>query len=612
MKPVVVLVSAIATIVTLSAQQANSIPRSEADERIFGWMRVLNLPSVTQPLTVDHRVYTPAQLSVANNFANWIQQSYVPAGGLGEVIRSVSEKLSPYNQWTKSRPQSYGAYAKIYTELKYGAAKKVEPASNSHVLWSVMANGVFGEPALNLSTPEQYYFTLPSFTDQGFGDDLEKAADLSRHPVLGKYPSYFARNSVTGNQKVIVLAKDNRLPFVKLTKGEYLDALGAAIAQWYEKERARVTQAEQGDKVRIARWMAPVDERHQKRLAALAVNRERYKARLQEVAEIADTEPNIALENFPDAFLGTGGSPLRLPVYKVDPALAARAKDGPPQWIVVLWTAQLNDPVSKRLHDAVVNNFNFEFIQNLFFAPERVAGQSYAPLKDPAATAPVATTAASATSKSLAADPNLHFFDDFSTTPVGKPPIGWKSTLNNSGASSVVATLDGVAGRWATTTGFTLTPGQLKTPLPADFTISYDLIASRDYTWGAQGMTFTLSSGAGSGFRGSFVSLRLRPGSGNADGEAELEADFPKNPGYLSRSKWFKVPGFSNQAQARAAVTIVKQGERLEVFLNKVKVFESDKAIPAGFLFQQVSLNHGGTFNANDRMFVGNLTILKK
>jgi hypothetical protein len=609
MKSALALAGAIATIVTLSAQQA--IPPSEAEDRVFGWMRIYNLPAATQPLTVDHRVYTPAQLSVAHNFANWIQQSYVPAGGLGDVIRSVSERLSPYNQWTKSRPQSYGAYAKIYTELKYGAAKKVEPASNSHVLWSVMANGVFGEPAINLSTPEQYYFTLPSFTDQGFGDELEKAVDLSRHPVLGKYPTYFARNSVTGNQKVIVLAKDNRLPFVKLTKGEYLDALGAAIAQWYEKERVRVTQAEQGDKVRIARWMVPVDERHQKRLAALAVNRERYKARLQEVAEIADSEPNIALENFPDAFLGTGGSRLRLPVYKVDPVLAARAKDGPPQWIVVFWTAHLNDPVSKRLHDAVVNNFNFEFVQNLFFAPEKVAGRSYAPLKDPAATAPVATTAASAASVARTADPNVHFFDDFSTTPVGKPPIGWKSTLNNSGASSTVTTLAGRTGNWATTTGFILTPAQLK-PLPPDFTVTYDIVAAANYTWGSQGMTFTLSNGAGSGFRGSFVSLRLRPGSGSADGEAVLETEFPKTQGYLSGSKWFKVPGFFDKAQTTVAVTLVKQGERLQVFLNKVMVFESEKAVPAGIVFNQLSLNHSGAFDANTRMFISNLTILKK
>ena len=59
-----------------------------------------------------------------------------------------------------------------------------------------------------------------------------------------------------------------------------------------------------------------------------------------------------------------------------------------------------------------------------------------------------------------------------------------------------------------------MTPGQLKMPLPADFTVTYDLVASANYTWGARGMTFTLSNGAVNAFRGSFVSLTLRPGSG--------------------------------------------------------------------------------------------------
>ena len=91
-----------------------------------------------------------------------------------------------------------------------------------------------------------------------------------------------------------------------------------------------------------------------------------------------------------------------------------------------------------------------------------------------------------------------------------------------------------------------------------------------------------------------------------------LEAEFPKAQGYLSGSKWFKVPGFSDKTQSKVAVMLVKQGERLQVFLNKAKVFESDKAIPAGLLFDQLSLNHGGTFDANNRMFISNLTILKK
>ena len=611
MKSVVVLVSAIAVLLTVPAR-TQEIRADEARDKVFGWMKIYDFKDATAPLTVDHRVYSTAQLSVANNFANWIQQSYVPVGGLGDVIRFASEKLTASNQHTKSLPQSYGATARIYTDLKYGAAGKVERVSNSHIVWSVSANGVYGEPALLLSTPEQYYFTLPTFAEQGYGDELEKAVDLSAHPVLGRFPEYFFRNSRTGNQKYLLLSKDNRQPFVKLTKGEYLDALGVAIARKYEQDRFNIRDANQGkgNEDRIARAMVDVDQRQAKRVAALAVARERYKARLQEVAEIESDSPDIVLENRADAFLGTGGGRLRIPVYKVDPAMAALCKTGGPQWIVVTWTAQLNDPTIKRLHDAVINNFNFEYVYNYFFVPEKVAGRSYAPLRS-STTEPVATTAASATSTARAADPNVFFFDDFSTTPVGKAPIGWKSTLNNNGASSVVATIDGLDGRWATTTGFTLALSQLKTPLPADFTVTYDVVAAADYTWGSRGMTFTLSTGAGTGGRGAFVSLRLRPGSGSGDGEAVLEAEFPRTQGYLTGSKWFTVPGFSNKARATVAVTLMKQGERLQVLLNKVKVFESDKAIPAGFLFDQLSVNQGGTFNATDRMYIGNLTILR-
>ena len=200
--------------------------------------------------------------------------------------------------------------------------------------------------------------------------------------------------------------------------------------------------------------MVYVDQRQAKRIATLAANRERYKGRLQEVATVTNIQPNIVIENDPDVFLGSGGSRIHIPVYKVDPALAELAKTGAPQWIVVGWSSELNQPTNKRLHDAIVNNFDFEFLYDYFFAPEKVKGRSYAPLRNPAATEPVVTTAASASSKARAADPNVHFFDDFSTTPVGKPPVGWKSTLNNPGASSVVAKIDGMAGQWATTTGF--------------------------------------------------------------------------------------------------------------------------------------------------------------
>ena len=109
MKSVVALASAMAMLVTVAAH-TQEIRADEARDKVFGWMKVYDFKAATEPLTVDHRVYSTAQLSVTNTFANWIQQSYVPVGGLGDVIRSVAEKLNNGNQNTKSLPQS-GAYA---------------------------------------------------------------------------------------------------------------------------------------------------------------------------------------------------------------------------------------------------------------------------------------------------------------------------------------------------------------------------------------------------------------------------------------------------------------------------------------------------------------------
>ena len=47
----------------------------------------------------------------------------------------------------RSLPPAYGAFAKIYTDLKPGAGGKIEPATNSHYWWSIWVNAVYGEPA---------------------------------------------------------------------------------------------------------------------------------------------------------------------------------------------------------------------------------------------------------------------------------------------------------------------------------------------------------------------------------------------------------------------------------------------------------------------------------
>ncbi len=77
-------------------------------------------------------------------------------------LQSVSDKMSPYNQDTRSLPPSYGAYAKIYFELKKpDAAGKIVPATDGHYFWSIRVNDVYGVRALSLSTPEQDLLHAP-------------------------------------------------------------------------------------------------------------------------------------------------------------------------------------------------------------------------------------------------------------------------------------------------------------------------------------------------------------------------------------------------------------------------------------------------------------------
>jgi hypothetical protein len=268
---------AIVSVLSGTAASAQPIHPQPIEDQVLGWIKIYNYKGATLPIKEDQRVYSPAQLSTAQLFANWMQASYLPTGALGDVLQTRNEKLTPYNQNTAALPQSYGAFAKLYTELKYDANKKLTPLTNSHLVWTIEANGFYGIPADAISTPEHYYFTLPTFAQQGFGSDLEKAADVSRHPVLGQFPAYFVRDSATGNRKYVLLSKDHQLPFITITRGQYLDALEVAIGRTRAAEKTRITQAVQGDQTRIDLAMKDVDARTAKRMAVLAANREKYR-----------------------------------------------------------------------------------------------------------------------------------------------------------------------------------------------------------------------------------------------------------------------------------------------------------------------------------------------
>lgn len=414
-----------------------------------------------------------------------------------------------------------------------------------------------------------------------------------------------------GGMEHVLLCKDNKSPFIKITKGEYLQALEAAIPKYYEAEKKKIYEQNKDNQRSIDYFMKTLNEKNERMISGLKKTRARYTDRLGELASTS-TQPGLNDLEFSDVFSNGSLTDVestsgRVPVYKVDPAMAELCKKDKPQWILVSWGYWPVDPTEKQQHEAIINNFDFGYVYNFFFDPEKVKGKPYQPLRSPVYKEAVVVADASEATKKNTADKNIHFFEDFSTTSIGKKPIGWRSEYGLDGG--VVEKPDGLDGNWVLITGNTITPTQLKKPLPQNFTLSYDLVASQNFTWGAKGLTFKLAKETSPGNAESYLTLKLRPGFDGRDGEATIETKFPS--GYLSTSKWLVATGFSNNKKNnRVSVAIKKRGDTLQLFIDDNKIAEYEKAIPAVQVFNALSFTSGNS-GGNDKFYISNVKITK-
>lgn len=363
------------------------IPRQRIQDSVIGWMKIYNFKGIKESKKVDHRLYSPAQLSLCDSFANWMQASYTPKGALGDIKKTVTEKLGPYNQHTAGKPQGYGAYSKSYIELRYNSNRKIEPVTNSNVLWYVFANDVPGDWGIrDICSPTQYYFTMPDAGTDIEDDKIKKQLDLTKNENIKPYISFWIKNmGFGGGMQTVLLCKDNKSPFIKITKGEYLQALEDAIPRYYEVQKKKISEAEQGIQSRIAVAVKSLDAKIDQFLTGLKQNKEKYRNRLEEPA-MTSAQPSLSdLANARDVFTSQyltdpESTSTRYPVYKIDPVMAALCKKDKPQWILISWEYYPGNPMEQQQHEAIINHFNFQYVYNFFFSPEKVKGKPYKPL----------------------------------------------------------------------------------------------------------------------------------------------------------------------------------------------------------------------------------------
>jgi len=577
------------------------------EDSVFGWYKVYHFKGVKESKTMDNRVFSIAQLSMCDSLANWMQASYLPKGGIGDIKKNVFPKANQYAPYNAAWPQGYGVTAYTWN-VTYNSRGKAERIQASETPWDISANAVPGWPIRDLSTATRYYFTMPSFEGR---DEEKQVQDLSKVENLKPYITFWVKNIEAGNgTEYVLLCKNNTSPFITITKGEYLQLLETAIPKTYQEEKKNIYEKNKGNQKSIDYFMGYLDEKNNKRMKCLNNNKDKYKNRLLETAETFAAQPDIMLENYQDVFEGNGGMAFRYPIYTIDPAMYELCKGDKPQWILSSWYWAPNNPKEKHMHESIINNFNFDYVYNFFFAPEKVKGQPYTPRRSPSLKEAVVVTEASEANRRNANDKNIHFFEDFSTTAIGKKPIGWQAKLGPDGSTSVVTTLDGVDGNWAVVKGHYVTPTLLRKPMPRDFTLSYDVIVPEKFTWGAKGLVLLLVYEKKEGAAEAFMSLKLRPGSGGADGEATLETKFPS--GYANGTKWYVATGFSNNNRInRIHVSIRKSGEVLQVSIDKNMIAEYTKGIPADMQFNGLSFDMSRSDGDNEKYYISNITIAK-
>jgi hypothetical protein len=607
---------------SVAASLAQPIRHESIEDSVFGWYKLYHLKGAKESHKMDDRVYSIAQLSVCDSLVNWIQASYIPKGGIGDVKKVVFPKKSVYSPYNIGLPQGFGVTSFLWSmEWKNG---KIVPIQETEIPWGIAANEVPGMSINMLSTEKQYYFFMEEGDRffEGTSEEIRKKYEIKTLPQFKKYPTWHLTSSRydrnAGLVDAVLLCKNNQLPFIPVSIGELIQKTGEMIQVKHEEEKKKIIEKAQGNQRDIDYFTKYENEKFEKAKAAVAKLLEKYKTRLADHAALPSNYEYIDLVNGYDMLTRTKIEespytvPKRFPVYKLAPNTYELCKKDQPQWILVTWSWMTSDAGEVYMHESIINNFNFDYVYNFFFDPEKVKGQPYKPLRSPVYKDAVVVTEASEASKKNITDKNIHFFEDFSTTGIGKKPIGWYAKSSIEGSTSVVTKLDGLEGNWAVLKGQYLNATLLKKPMPQNFTLSYDLVAAQNFTWGAKGLTMQLAKETSPGNAESYLKLKLRPGYNGSDGEATLETQFPSPPGYSTGTKWYVASGFSNNKKNnRITVTIKKIDEKLQVFIDKIKIAEYEKAIPAALLFNAISFDCSGNSAENDKFYISNIKIMK-
>lgn len=594
----------------------------EYKQMYLGWIKIYNYKGALKPVTVGNKTYSKAQLSIIDSFGNWMQASYTPKGSLGDMIKFVSPKKGEHNsnQYNMALPHSYGIRAVSYVYLKKVNDKFI-PDNTLGIHWSICANEIpLNYRLIGLCTDKATYFTLPSYKLEHSNEKQD--FELFRVPATSSASKYIhtviPKEGQWQRNNMVLLSKNNVSPFVHVTIGEVLDHVENALSFFMEEELKDIRNNNIGRTQEIMIQSANVKNRYEKGKTTFFIIKDRYKNSRNELAYTKNASLISDLENGYDFLSGkkldgsNGNIHFLNPVLKLKPEFEKLCKTDKPQWIVIKWWGgEMHDEVYKHMHESIIYNFDFDYVYQFFFEPEKLNDRKYKPLRSPVHDAPVITKEKSSASKNISTDPSVFYFEDFSITPQGQTPVGWSSTLNQLSKKAVVRTPTGETGNWVEINGQTIHVNELGKNLPLNFTMSFDACVRKDFQWGVPGLEFFLTGTRITKYSYEHeLMLKIRPGFSGRDGWANMHI---KNSVKNHFPSEVAVQGFSNDKPLnKVRVVITKKGTQLTIWANNLKIFDIVDAMPASTAYSHFYFINSRAGWPVEEFYISNFTIKKE
>jgi hypothetical protein len=611
------------------------------EDSVIGWKTVYSFKNKTyKPLTIDGQTFSPYQQSLRDTFIAWMQRSYIPIGGFGDIYQR--DFTSRQNKFPM--PQSIGMTAGIYGFFKSERTGKYEMTPNEdHNDVFIYTNTLAGvNNAVLLSSPDDFYFTMlkdnyaSTFTNSAV-INATKQFGLHNDSRFTKYMVYF----LSQQWVTVVLAPDNKLPIVQLTKGEVLALCEKGLQKQLEEKKNEAKHMASNNPSYYAGVIKDLDEKQYPQcIKNLNTLKGKYKDKLNEPAVLyawagpsfADFVNNNTTLFVEDWYQNIPG----YPVYRYTKEAIENSKKDKPLWVEITWPIEKPGARVKsyEVHKAMLRYFNFDYVYDYFFNPEKVKGITYTPSNAEEQKAQIQRMGKHyAVAENKPMPQGVFFMDDFSANANGDRPAGWSDSKTK---PATVVTLNSKQGKWVQLGHYNNLSPSLKNPLPQNFTMEFDVLTDEFdvRTGGAVRLSLdAYPANAVANSKGTVLEWQLISGNeadynnNNYSGEAESIINSTV-AAYEGKYNTVYVPREFTNKQTLIHATIKVNNGQASFFINGKEIalsknFKQDyckdcicKGIPPNTAFRKITFNNNTQSRSVDgklpNVYISNIKITKE